>query len=256
MIWSSCLEPVPPIFILPGPAFFTASMYSLASCTAPSALTQSTNLSSASICTGVRSFQLNGTPVASGVVNRLDSVMMILCGSPVGALDVEEALGAGPARLVDRQDRLLHQVVLGDDALDRTRHLVRAAAGTGRNDELDVLGRLPGLRGNRPQRSHRQCHDTRTPALGPHVPSSECSWNSAARHSDCCGASTSPLPEPANFRVHYNRQPLTVVKILAFPFPPAKRPRHCRPQPPGVSPATAPTPPRSPRRSPRRRVQG
>jgi hypothetical protein len=30
MIWSSCLAPVPAIFILPGPAFFTASMYSFA----------------------------------------------------------------------------------------------------------------------------------------------------------------------------------------------------------------------------------
>src|SRR5262245_40000793 len=45
-----------------------------------SALTQSTNSSSASIATGVRSFQLKGMPVASGVVNRFDSVMMILCG--------------------------------------------------------------------------------------------------------------------------------------------------------------------------------
>jgi hypothetical protein len=41
------------------------------------AFTQSTKLSSASICTGVRSRQLNGTPVASGVVNRFDSVLMI-----------------------------------------------------------------------------------------------------------------------------------------------------------------------------------
>ena len=34
------------------------------------------------MATGVRSFQLNGMPVASGVVNRFDSVMMILCGLP------------------------------------------------------------------------------------------------------------------------------------------------------------------------------
>src|SRR5688572_17270521 len=82
MIWSSCLAPVPPIFILPGPAFFAASMYSFGVLYGVFALTHSTKLSSASICTGVRSRQLNGTPVASGVVNRLDSVMMILCGSP------------------------------------------------------------------------------------------------------------------------------------------------------------------------------
>lgn len=47
-----------------------------------SAFTQSTNSSSANIATGVKSFQLNGIPVASGVVNRFDSVMMILCGLP------------------------------------------------------------------------------------------------------------------------------------------------------------------------------
>ena len=34
------------------------------------------------MATGVRSFQLNGMPVASGVVNRFDSVMMSLCGLP------------------------------------------------------------------------------------------------------------------------------------------------------------------------------
>ena len=38
------------------------------------------NSSSASIATGVRSFQLKGMPVAIGVVKRFDSVMMILCG--------------------------------------------------------------------------------------------------------------------------------------------------------------------------------
>ena len=32
------------------------------------------------MATGVRSFQLKGMPVASGVVNRFDSVMTILCG--------------------------------------------------------------------------------------------------------------------------------------------------------------------------------
>ena len=62
-----------------------------------SALTHSTNWSSASIATGVRSFQLNGTPVASGVVNRFDSVMMILCGIALGVLDREEAFRAGAA---------------------------------------------------------------------------------------------------------------------------------------------------------------
>jgi hypothetical protein len=40
------------------------------------------NSSSASRATGVRSFQLNGTPVWSGVVKRLESVMMIVWASP------------------------------------------------------------------------------------------------------------------------------------------------------------------------------
>ena len=38
------------------------------------------NSSSAIIATGVMSFQLKGMPVASGVVNRFDSVMTSLCG--------------------------------------------------------------------------------------------------------------------------------------------------------------------------------
>ena len=43
---------------------------------------------------------------ASGVVNRFDSVM-ILCGFGIRALDVEEALGACAAALVDDDDGLL-----------------------------------------------------------------------------------------------------------------------------------------------------
>ncbi len=77
MIWSSCLEPVPPILNVPFAAL-AASMYSFAVLYGFSALTHRTNSSSASIATGVRSFQLKGMPVASGVVNRFDSVMMIL----------------------------------------------------------------------------------------------------------------------------------------------------------------------------------
>ena len=75
--------------------------------------------------------------MASGVVNRFDSVMISLCGLSLRALDVEEALAAGAAGLVDHHHRLLHQIVLGDDALDGARHLVGAAAGAGRHDDLD-----------------------------------------------------------------------------------------------------------------------
>ncbi len=113
------------------------------SCTACSAFTHSTNSSSASIATGVRSFQLKGMPVASGVVKRFESVMMILCGLSARRLQVEEAFAAGATRLVDDDHRLLHQIVLGDDALDRPRHLIGAAAGAGGNDEFDGAHRLP-----------------------------------------------------------------------------------------------------------------
>src|ERR1043165_97217 len=47
-----------------------------------SALTHSTNSSSAKRATGVRSFQENGMPVWSGVVKRFESVMTSVCASP------------------------------------------------------------------------------------------------------------------------------------------------------------------------------
>jgi hypothetical protein len=65
-----------------------------------SALTQSTNSSSASIATGVRSFQLNGMPVASGVVNRFESVMMILCGLPREAFTSRKPSPPAPPALL------------------------------------------------------------------------------------------------------------------------------------------------------------
>src|SRR5881628_2191380 len=80
-IWSSCAEPVPPIF-LPNGFSFTAAMYSLAVVYGVSAFTQRMNWSSAIRAIGVRSRQLNGMPVWSGVVNRFESVMMIVWASP------------------------------------------------------------------------------------------------------------------------------------------------------------------------------
>ena len=47
----------------------------------------------------------------------------------LGRLHVQEAFRAGTARLVDHHHGLLHQVVLGDHALDQPRHLVGTAAG-------------------------------------------------------------------------------------------------------------------------------
>ncbi len=82
-IWSSWAEPVPPIFIRSPPErSLTAARYSFAVLYGVSALTHRMNSSSARRATGVRSFQLNGTPVCSGVVKRLDRVMMMVWASP------------------------------------------------------------------------------------------------------------------------------------------------------------------------------
>ena len=75
-------------------------MYSLTFLYGFSALTQSTNSSSASIATGVRSFQLKGMPVASGVVNRFDSVMMILWGLFADALTSRKPSPPAPPALL------------------------------------------------------------------------------------------------------------------------------------------------------------
>src|ERR1700752_4565706 len=100
MIWSSCFEPVPPIFILLGPAALTAAMYSAAVLYGVSAFTHSTNWSSAIIETGVMSFQLKGTPVAIGVVNRYDSVMTILCGLPLESFTSRKPSAPAPPDLL------------------------------------------------------------------------------------------------------------------------------------------------------------
>ncbi len=99
MIWSSCFEPVPPILNLPPPAL-TAAMYSLGVLYGVSAFTQRTKLSSAIICTGVRSRQLNGVCVASGVVNRFDSVMISLCASPLDSLTSRKPSAPAPPALL------------------------------------------------------------------------------------------------------------------------------------------------------------
>ena len=50
--------------------------------------------------TGVRSRQLKGTPVASGVVNRFDSVITILCGSPAAPLMARKPSAPAPPDLL------------------------------------------------------------------------------------------------------------------------------------------------------------
>src|SRR5262245_51135312 len=52
------------------------------------------------MATGVKSFQLKGTPVASGVVNRFDSVMMMLCGSPADFLTSRKPSAPAPPPLL------------------------------------------------------------------------------------------------------------------------------------------------------------
>ena len=51
------------------------------------------------MATGVMSFQLKGTPVAIGVVNRLESVMMILCGSPLASFTAKKPSAPAPPDL-------------------------------------------------------------------------------------------------------------------------------------------------------------
>ena len=59
-------------------------------------------------------------------------------------LHVEKPLRARPTRLVDDHHRLLHQLVLGNDALNNPGHLVGAPTGAGRNDELHRFRGFPG----------------------------------------------------------------------------------------------------------------
>jgi hypothetical protein len=72
-------------------------------------------------------------------------------------LGIDKALGSAAATLVGDDDRLLHQLVLGDDRLHDTGEVVRTAAGAGRDDELDLFRGLPiGVRRS------RECHCNRS----------------------------------------------------------------------------------------------
>ena len=52
------------------------------------------------MATGVKSFQLNGMPVASGVVNRFDSVITSLCGFPFEFLTSRKPSPPAPPALL------------------------------------------------------------------------------------------------------------------------------------------------------------
>src|SRR5439155_25341290 len=83
------------------------------------------------------------------------------------SLDVEEALGAGAAGLVDDDERSWRELVLLGDARDQARHLVSPAPRPGGHDELDRFRRLPGSAGRR--RGH-QHEDERESGLEGHGP--------------------------------------------------------------------------------------
>ena len=78
---------------------------------------------------------------AYAIQNAMFDIWLML-GSRHG-LGVGIAFGAAAAALVGHDDRLLDQFVFGNDALDCTGEIIRAASGTGRRDELDRLDGLP-----------------------------------------------------------------------------------------------------------------
>jgi hypothetical protein len=91
-------------------------------------------------------------------------------------LDMEEALGAGPARLVHHDERLRTELVLLGKPRDQARHLIGPPAGAGGDHELDGLGGLPGRGGRgRCERDKREGRDEsrETSPLTDHVPSFE-----------------------------------------------------------------------------------
>ena len=159
MIWSSCLEPVPPIFIEPCGASFTRLdellrvLVRLVGIHPEHEFVERQHRDRRQILPveGNAGRERRGEQV-----RQRDDDLVRISGR---RLHVEEAFAAGAARLVDHDHRLLHQIVLGDDALDRARHLIGAAAGAGRNDEFDRARRLPGRgRGNRDP-AHAQCRN-------------------------------------------------------------------------------------------------
>ena len=61
------------------------------------------------------------------------------------AFDVQKALGSSAAGLVQHNDRLRTELVLGNHALHKAGHLVRTTAGSSGHHKLNGLARLPGL---------------------------------------------------------------------------------------------------------------
>jgi hypothetical protein len=78
---------------------------------------------------------------AYAIQNAMFDIWLML-GSRHG-LGVGIAFGAAAARLVHDDDRLLDQLIFGDDVLNCTGKIVRAAARACRCNEFDRFGRLP-----------------------------------------------------------------------------------------------------------------
>ena len=144
MIWSSWAEPVPPIFIrFAARALLHRGEVLLGGLVRRLGVDPQDELVERQPATGVRSFQLKGTP---GVERRREEVGQgddDRVGVALLALDVEEALRARAARLVHDDERPRRELVLLGDARDQARHLVGAAAGARRDHELDRAWSAP-----------------------------------------------------------------------------------------------------------------
>ena len=106
------------------------------------------NSSSAIIATGVEILPAEwdaGRERGGEKIRKSNDQLVIVA---LGILDVEKSFAASSAGFIDHHNRLFGQIVLGDDALHHTGHLVRAPAGTGGNNDFDGLGGLPCLGGH------------------------------------------------------------------------------------------------------------
>ena len=97
------------------------------------------NLFTTPLATGIPFSWKDLTPVAMMALDEF--VLWVPADAPYKT--APEYIAAGAARLVDDDHRLFHQGMLGDDALDDARHLIGAAAGSGRWNSLCRPGRLP-----------------------------------------------------------------------------------------------------------------
>jgi hypothetical protein len=71
-------------------------------------------------------------------------------GVTFGVFGRKESFAARATRLIDDHDRLLRQIVLGDDPLHDTGHLVGTPTGARRDYDFDRLGGFPrGVGGHR-----------------------------------------------------------------------------------------------------------